>query len=67
MKLNQWLDEERGRAQALAEHLGISAGRMSQIAADGRVPQKHMRATSEFTGGAVSFEEMVPLADEAKA
>ena len=39
MELKTWLDQERGRYAALAEFLGISAGRMSQIAVDG-VPRE---------------------------
>lgn len=58
MDLKQWLDGERGRYAALAQHLGISAGRMSQIA-DGGVPQKFMLAVRDFTAGAVSLEEML--------
>lgn len=67
MKLSDWLNQQRGRSQALADHLGVTPARVSQIATEDRVPQKHMRATSEFTAGEVSFEEMVPVSDEAKA
>ena len=58
MKLKSWLDEERGRASALAAHLGLTAGRISQMAADG-VPVKFMQTVSAFTGGDVSITEMV--------
>ena len=58
MELKTWLDQERGRYAALAEFLGISAGRMSQIAVDG-VPVKFMTAVRDFTEGAVTLEEMV--------
>ena len=58
MKLKTWLDEERGRAAALANHLGRSAGRISQMVDDG-VPVKFMRSVSIFTGGAVSISELV--------
>lgn len=58
MDLKAWLDEERGRYTALASHLGVSVGRISQIADDG-VPTKFMFAVRDFTGGSVSLEEMV--------
>ncbi len=58
MELKPWLDEERGRYGALAQHLGVSVGRISQIAVSG-VPVKYMQAVRDFSGGAVSVEEMV--------
>lgn len=58
MNLKSWLDEERGRYTALAGHLGVSVGRASQMADDG-VPPKFMLAVRDFTGGAVSLEELV--------
>jgi hypothetical protein len=58
MNLKQWLDEERGRCTALAAHLGVSVGRVSQMAADG-VPPKFMFSVRDFSGGAVSLESMV--------
>lgn len=70
MNLKPWLDDERGRYTALASHLRVSVGRVSQIADDG-VPNKYMLAVRDFTGGAVSLEEMVqartPDQTEAKA
>lgn len=58
MELKTWLDKERGRYAALAEFLGISAGRMSQIAVDG-VPVKYMPAVRDFTKGEVTLDVMV--------
>ncbi|MDA8522009.1 hypothetical protein [Acidovorax sp. NCPPB 4044] len=58
MKLKHWLDQERGRYASMAQHLGVTAGRMSQIADDG-VPNKYMLAVRDFTAGSVSLEEMV--------
>jgi len=58
MNLKTWLDEERGRYAALAAHLDVSAGRMSQIADDG-VPNKYMESVRDFTGGVVTLESMV--------
>lgn len=60
MKLNDWLNQERGRSQALAEHLDVTPARVSQIAGDDKVPTKHMRAILQFTGGAVGLDDMVP-------
>jgi hypothetical protein len=56
--LKAWLDEERGRYTALAAHLGVSVGRVSQIADDG-VPPKFMLMVRDFTKDAVSLEAMV--------
>jgi|GEM_PF-5578760 len=58
MNLKTWLEEERGRQKALAEHLGLTAGRVSQMADDG-VPPKYMLSVRDFTGGAVSLESLV--------
>ena len=56
--LKTWLKEERGRALALARHLGLSQGRITQMASDG-VPDKYKLAIREFTGGAVTLESMI--------
>ena len=58
MKLKAWLDGGRGRSSALAVHLGVSQGRVTQIASDG-VPVKYMVAVRDFTGSEVTLEEMV--------
>ena len=68
MHLREWLDSERGRYGALAAHLGVTLGRVSQMARDG-VPKAHMLAVRDFTVGAVTVEEMLappvrPSADE---
>jgi DNA-binding transcriptional regulator YdaS (Cro superfamily) len=61
MTITDWLEEEgqRGRAAALAEHLGISRAAISQWKTNG-VPVDHMKAVREFTAGAVTLDEMVP-------
>lgn len=56
--LKNWLEEERGRSLALAKHLGLSQGRISQIAAEG-VPDKYKLKVQAFTGGAVTLRSMV--------
>lgn len=58
MNLKTWLDEERGRYTALAAHLGVSVGRVSQMADNG-CPTKFMLSVRDFTGGGVSLEELV--------
>lgn len=58
MNLKQWLDQERGRYTALAAHLDVSVGRISQMADDG-VPLKYMLSIRDFTGDIVSLESMV--------
>lgn len=58
MDLKSWLDAERGRYTALASHLDLTVGRVSQMADDG-VPPKYMLSVRDFTGGAVTLEEMV--------
>lgn len=58
MQLKDWLDSERGRYGALATHLGVTLGRVSQMARDG-VPKSYLLKIRDHTGGAVSIEEML--------
>ncbi|MBV7428072.1 MULTISPECIES: YdaS family helix-turn-helix protein [unclassified Acidovorax] len=58
MKLKTWLSAERGRTVALARHLGVSKGRISQMA-DGGVPPKYMLSVRDFTNAEVSVESLV--------
>jgi DNA-binding transcriptional regulator YdaS (Cro superfamily) len=58
MDLQQWLIAERGRHKALAAHLKVSPGRVSQMAQAG-VPIKFMLAVRDFTRGEVTLEDMV--------
>lgn len=57
-KFKTWLEEERGRFSALAQHLGVTRGRISQMADDG-VPVEYMPAVAKFTKNKVSIESMV--------
>lgn len=57
-KLHTWITAERGRASALAAHLQVSRSRVSQMVEAG-VPAKYMLAIRDFTGGAVTLEDMV--------
>ena len=56
--LKTWLDEERGRSLLLSRHLGLSQGRITQIASDG-IPDKYKLSIRDFTNGEVSLESMV--------
>jgi hypothetical protein len=58
MRLKTWLDAERGRYGQLARALGVTRSRVSQIASDG-VPKSYLIPIREFTGGAVSLEDML--------
>jgi DNA-binding transcriptional regulator YdaS (Cro superfamily) len=58
MNLKSWLEAERGRSKALAGFLGVSPGRITQMADDG-VPPKFMLAVRAFTKGKVSLESLV--------
>ena len=66
MNLTRWLEAEKGRSAALAVHFDVSASAISQWKANG-VPLDNMKAVREFTGGAVTLEEMVPDSDRAAA
>lgn len=58
MNLKNWLDEERGRQKALAAHLGLTAGRVSQMAESG-VPDRYKLKVRNFSHGSVTLESMV--------
>lgn len=62
MNLTSWLDAEKGRSAALAAHFEVTPAAVSQWKKNG-VPLGNMKAVREFTGGAVSLEEMVPEAE----
>lgn len=58
MKFPEWLDAEIGRQKRLADALGKTSAAISQWRTNG-VPVDLMMYVVEFTGGAVSLEEMV--------
>lgn len=58
MKLHEWLDAEVGRATALGEHMEASKSSVSQWKSNG-APVHLLRRISDFTGGAVSIEELL--------
>lgn len=59
MDLTTWLEAEKGRSAALAEHFDRTPSAVSQWKRFG-VPVDLMKAVRDFTGGAVTLEEMVP-------
>lgn len=59
MTLIDWLDADRGRLTALAAHFGLTQSAVSQWRSNG-VPVGRMKAVRDFTGGAVTLDEMLP-------
>lgn len=59
MDLTTWLEQEKGRAASLAAHLDRTPAAVSQWKTNG-VPLALMKAVRDFTGNAVTLEEMVP-------
>jgi DNA-binding transcriptional regulator YdaS (Cro superfamily) len=59
MNITDWLEAEKGRAAALAAHFGKTPAAVSQWKRNG-VPLDLMKSIRDFTGGAVTLEEMVP-------
>jgi DNA-binding transcriptional regulator YdaS (Cro superfamily) len=60
--LDEWLDEEAGRAKAMASDFGVTEAAISQWRRTG-VPTRRMRAVRTYTNGAVSLEAMVPATE----
>jgi DNA-binding transcriptional regulator YdaS (Cro superfamily) len=59
MDLITWLEAEKGRLAALAAHFGVTPAAVSQWKTNG-VPVNKMKAVRDFTGGAVTLDELVP-------
>lgn len=59
MDLSTWLDGDRGRAKALSEHFKVTGAAITHWRTKG-VPADRMRAVHDFTGGAVTLEDLVP-------
>jgi len=58
--LRQWLDEERGRATALAAKLGVTISAVTQVAdGDIRVPPSWYAVIVEMSEGEVPFERLL--------
>jgi len=58
MNFTTWLDAEKGRTKAVAEHFGVSLGAVTQWRQG--VPRDRMRDLHSFTDQRVSFEGMIP-------
>ena len=58
MELFEWLDAEDGRSAALAAHMGLTRGAVSQWR-DVGVPVDHMESVSAFTDGVVTLPAML--------
>lgn len=65
MKFSDWLDAEKGRTKAVAEHFGVSLSAVTQWR-DG-VPRERMRDLHSLTAAEVGYEDMLPTQAEAKA
>ena len=59
MNIIDWLEAEKGRSTALANHFGRTPAAISQWKTNG-VPVDLMKAVRDYTGGAVTLEEMIP-------
>jgi hypothetical protein len=66
MKLSQWLDAERGRAARLADRFKVSNSAVSHWILNG-VPVARLREVRDFTGGAVTIEEMLEQHEKGEA
>ena len=61
MKLPDWLNAERGRKSALAAHLSVPPSFVIKMATGIKpIPLDHCPAIQDFTGGAVTCEELRP-------
>ena len=61
MKLPDWLNAERGRKAALADKLGVPRSFIIKIAVGEKpIPLDHCPAIEQFTGGAVTCEDLRP-------
>ena len=60
MKLHAWLNLERGRLTALAQHLQLTQGAVSQMRGPGGVPAKHINKVRRWTKNQVTVEDMLP-------
>lgn len=64
MNFSEWLEAEKGRGAEVAAHFSVTPAAVSQWKTNG-VPLAHMKALRDFTGGAVSLEELVPAPQQA--
>lgn len=66
MKLHDWLEDGQGRAARLAAHFGVTRSAVSQWRVNG-APAPYLRAISEFSGGAVSVDELLADIEQRRA
>jgi len=59
MDFPAWLDAERGRLTAVAQHFKRSQSAVSQWRRNG-VPPELMKAVRDFTGGEVTLDDLLP-------
>ena len=60
-KLKAWISEERGRGVKLAKHLGCMLPFVHKITNGAKpVPIRHAAAIEQFTGGAVTRQDLFP-------
>ena len=64
MQLSTWLDQEKGRTAALAEHFQITLSAVTQWRTNG-VPKERMKEVRDFSCNQITLEEMLPDAQEA--
>lgn len=60
MKLHEWLNIERGRLTALARHLQLTPGAVSQWRGPNGVPAKQIHRVRRWTKDQVRVEDMLP-------
>jgi hypothetical protein len=65
MTLSEWLSQESGRMTAMAERFGVNKTAVWGWKVHG-VPTARMKAVRDFTGGAVTLEDMVPDPQESQ-
>ena len=61
MKLNDWMNKERGRSLAVARVLGVTPPVVSDWSQGKKaIPAQHCKAIVQFTAGEVTCQEMRP-------
>lgn len=59
--LKTWLAEGRGRHKRLAEHIGVVPSFVTKMAAGDRpIPFHYGAAIEQFTGGAITRQQLFP-------
>lgn len=66
MKLSDWLAQENMSQRAFGETIGLTQGRISQICRHGSRDMITAMAIVNQTEGAVSLEDLAPIAETAE-